>query len=190
MPFVLLVLQVALAGMFVAAAAAKLLRADEFVAALRLSYLPEWTIRPLAVAAPTLEVALALWLVLASPTGVAGAFLACAALLAAFTLWMAWVRSRRLRVRCGCFGGNGGEVGPRTLLRNAVLLVAALAGWALAERVASPLPGPSWEAAGAAIALALSIAMVQALRMVWPHLVVTYERLQDGGAGLAAADLE
>jgi hypothetical protein len=93
-----------------------------------------------------------------------------------------------LRVRCGCFGGDGGEVGPRTLLRNAVLLAAALAGWALAARVASPLPGPSWEAAGAAVALALSIALVQAARLVWPHLVVTYERLRDGG--IAAADLE
>ncbi len=189
MPFVLLVLQVAIAGMFVAAAAAKLLRADEFVAALRLSYLPEWTIRPLAVAVPTLEVALAFWLVLAAPGDVAAAFLACAGLLAAFTLWMAWISSRRLSIRCGCFGGNGGEVGPRTLLRNAVLLVAALVGWTLATRAASPLPGPSWEAVATAVALALSIALVQALRMVWPHLVVTYEHLQ-GGAGIAAADLE
>lgn len=190
MPLVLLVLQVALAGTFVAAAAAKLLRADEFVAALRLSYLPEWTIRPLAVAVPTLEVALALWLVLARPDAVATAFLACAGLLAAFTLWMAWVSGRRLRVRCGCFGGDGGEVGPRTLLRNAVLLAAALVGWALASRVVPLLPGPSWEAAGAAIALALSVALVQALRMVWPHLMITYDRLGDGSAGMAAADLE
>lgn len=190
MSFVLLVLQVALAGTFVAAAAGKLLRSDEFVAALRLSYLPEWTIRPLAVAVPALEVALALWLVLAAPARVAAPFLASAALLTAFTLWMGWVSGRRLRVRCGCFGGDGGEVGPRTLLRNAVLLVAALLGWALASRAASPLPGPSWEAAGAAVALALSVALVQAVRMVWSHLMVTYERLRDGGSGMAAADLE
>ncbi len=120
----------------------------------------------------------------------AATFLASAGLLAAFTIWMGWISSRRLRVRCGCFGGDGGEVGPRTLLRNAVLLVVAAVGWVLAERVASPLPGPSWEAVATAVALALSIALVQALRMVWPNLVVTYEHLQGGGAGIAAADLE
>jgi hypothetical protein len=185
----LLVLQVVLAGTFVAAASAKGLRADEFLAALRLSYLPEWTVRPLALLVPGLEVALAGWLLLAPPDRLVAPFAASAALLAAFTLWMGWVSGRRLRVRCGCFGGDGGEVGPRTLARNAILLLAALGGLALASRVASPLPGPSWEAAASVLALGLCVALVQALRLVWPNLVLSYERLRDGNAA-AALDLE
>lgn len=188
MPVALLVLQVLLAGTFVAAAAAKGLRADEFVAALRLSYLPEWTIRPLALLVPALEIGLGFWLLLAPPDRLVAPFAASAVLLAAFTGWMAWVSGRRLRVRCGCFGGDGGEVGPRTLVRNAGLLAVALAGLLLAGRVASPLPGPSWEAGAVVIALGLCVALAQALRMVWPHLVLSYERLRDGGA--AATDLE
>lgn len=181
MPVVLLLIQVVLAATFVAAAAAKGLRADEFVAALRLSHLPEWTIRPLALLVPALEVALAFWLVLAAPTGLVAPFVASAGLLAVFTGWMVWVSGRRLRVRCGCFGGDGGEVGPRTLGRNAALLALALVGLLLATREASPLPGPSWEAAGGALALALCVALVQAVRSVWPHLVLSYDRLRDGG---------
>lgn len=182
MPFVLLMMQVALAGTFVAAAAAKALRADEFVDALRLSHLPEWAIRPLAVLVPGLEAGLAFWLVLAPPDRTAAPFAASAALLAAFTGWMGWVRSRRLHVRCACFGGDGGEVGPRTLVRNAGLMLLAAAGWALGSRVVSPLPGPSWDAAAAALALGLTVALAQAARLVWPHLVLSYDRLRDGGA--------
>jgi len=181
---IVLALQVGLALVFVAAATAKALRSDEFVAALRLSHFPEPVALLLAVVVPTLEVVLAFWLVLASPDRLPLAFLAAAALLAAFTLWMGWVEVRRLRVRCGCFGGNGGEVGPGTIARNAGLLVLAGAGWLASSRVASPLPGPSPELLATAVALALSVALLQALRLAWPHLVIDYEGFQRQGAAV------
>jgi len=179
--WILLALQVALALVFVASAAAKALRSDEFVAALRLSHLPEPIVLVTAVAVPALELVLAFWLVLAAPGQTPAAFLAAAALLFAFTAWMGWVEARRLRVRCGCFGADGGEVGPQTIARNAGLLALALGGWVLSSRSASPLPGPSTELFATAVAVAFSVALVQALRLAWPRMVIDYEAFQRRG---------
>lgn len=178
MPWLLLLIQIALAVVFVAAAAGKALRADEFAAALRLSHLPEPVVRPLAALVPALEVALAFWLVLAAPRALPLAFAAAAALLAAFTVWLGWVRARGLRVRCGCFGLGGGVIGPAALGRNTVLLGLALVGWGLASRVATPQPGPTWETGTAALAAGLAVALIQAGRLVWPELAVSFDRLQ------------
>ena len=178
MTWIVLVLQLVLALVFVAAAAAKALRSDEFVAALRLSRLPEPVALLTAVAVPALEVVLAFWLVLATPERLPVAFLAAAALMLAFTAWMGWVEARRLRVRCGCFGAGEGEVGPRTIGRNAVLLALALVGWVVSSRAVSPLPGPSAELLATLAAIALSVALLQALRLAWPQMVIDYEAFQ------------
>jgi dienelactone hydrolase/uncharacterized membrane protein YphA (DoxX/SURF4 family) len=177
-----LALQLALALVFVASAAAKVLRSDEFVAALRLSHLPEPIAVLTAVAVPALEIGLAFWLVLAPPDRVPSAFVAAGALLIAFTVWMGWVEARRLRVRCGCFGAGGGEVGPRTIARNLGLLALALTGWGVASRVASPLSGLSVELLATMVAVALCVALLQALRMAWPQMVIDYESFQRRGA--------
>src|SRR5262245_28168663 len=114
MSWVLLALQLGLSAALIVAATGKVLLSDDLVAALRLSHLPEAMIKPLAVAVPLLEVGLALALVLSPPGRLTLALIATAVLLALFTLWMGWVQARQLRVRCGCFGGGGGDVGPRT----------------------------------------------------------------------------
>jgi hypothetical protein len=167
--------------MFVASGASKLLRADEFAAALRLSRLPEPLVAVLSVALPVLEIALSAWLFLAAPAGLPGAFAACLALLALFTAWMLWVRARKLTVRCGCFGGGGGYVGLETIGRNVALMAVALAGWWLAGQGTSPLAGVSLAAVIAWSALAMSIALVQAARMALPHMTLTYEQFQNAG---------
>src|SRR5918994_880476 len=102
--WLLLALQVILSAVLLVAATEKTLRAEEFFAALRLSHLPTGSIAPIGVAVPALELTLALALLLAPMRWLALGFGVAALVLGAFTAWMGWVRARRLRVRCGCFG--------------------------------------------------------------------------------------
>jgi hypothetical protein len=179
--FLLLLLQLALGGMFVAAGAAKVLQSDDFAGALRLSHLPEAVVVLLMIGIPALEIALAAWLFLADPAGLPRAFLASAALLVLFTVWMLWVSGRKLTVRCGCFGGGEGLVGPSTILRNVILLALALTGWLLARTVVSPLGGVSLPAVIAWSSLALAVALVQAGRLALPHMTLTYDQYRNSG---------
>lgn len=182
MSWALAALQVVLAGTLFVAAVGKLLRSEEFVAALRLSHLPDGAVAVLAVLVPALEVACAAWLLLASSESLGAAFAATLALLGAFTLWMVWVRARRLRVRCGCFGPNGGEVGAVTIGRNFGLIALAALGWALSFSLATPLGGSSLWMVLIVAAYALAIAMLSALRFAWPHFTLTEDQLRHGGA--------
>lgn len=188
MPQVLLAIQVLLAVLFVAAATAKGLRSEEFLAALRLSRLPAAVAAGLAVAVPAIEVGLAFWLILAGPETLRPAFAATAALLAAFTGWMLWVRARGLYIRCGCFGGQGGEVGVGTVARNAGLLLLAVIGWIIVGQAETPIGGLSWDLFTAALAIGLAVALLQAVPVALPHLVLDFERFQRRSA--AAIDGE
>lgn len=179
--WLLLVAQLALAGVLLLAATGKALRAEEFTAALRLSHLPPGFIAPLAVAVPLLEAGLAVALLLGGERSVVAALVATAGLFAAFTLWMGWVRGRRLRVRCGCFGVGGAEVGTRSIGRNLLLLLVAVAGAVLAARTENLLPGPSLPMAVTVTALGACVALLVALRAGWPSLALTIDRLEAQG---------
>ena len=178
MSWLLLALQVILSVVLLVAATEKTLRAEEFFAALRLSHLPAGSIMPIGIAVPALELTLALALLLAPARWLPLAFGAAAVLLAAFTAWMGWVRMRRLRVGCGCFGPGGGYVGPRTIGRNLLVLALTLAGLVLAGQARTPLPGPSLALAVTVTTLGLCIALLRALRAAWPHLILSLEHLQ------------
>ena len=180
---ILLLLQLGLGGMFIASGASKLLQSDEFAAALRLSHLPEPLAVGLMTIVPVLELGLAAWLFMASPEGLPRAFLACAVLLGLFTLWMFWVSGRKLAVSCGCFGGEGGVVGARTIARNVVLLAVALLGWELANRNVSPLGGVSLGAVIILSSLVLVVALVQVARLAKPHMTLTYDQYRASGIG-------
>jgi hypothetical protein len=180
--WLLLALQVILSAVLLVAATEKTLRADEFFAALRLSHLPAGSIAPIGMAVPALELTLALALVLAPARWLPLAFAAAALMFGAFTAWMGWVRARRLRVRCGCFG-PGGHVGPRTIGRNLLLLALALGGLALAGQTRTPLPGPSLAMAVTVTSLGACLALLLALRTAWPHLILSFERYQARQAG-------
>jgi hypothetical protein len=173
-----MVLQVVLSAVFLVAATEKALRSEEFLAALRLSHLPAGAVAPIGVGVPALELALALALPLAPARWLPLVFGAAALLLAAFTAWMGWVRARRLRVRCGCFGPGGGHVGPGTIGRNLLLLALAVAGFVLAGRMTSPLPDPSLEMVVAVTSLGLGLALLVALRAAWPNLILSFDRYQ------------
>jgi hypothetical protein len=176
--WLLLVLQVILSVVLLVAGTEKILRSQEFFAALRLSHLPAGSIAAIGVAVPMLELTVALALLLAPAWWLSLAFGASALVLGAFTVWMGWVRARRLRVRCGCFGPGGGHVGPRTIARNLLLLALALGGLMLAGQTRSPLPGPSLAMAVTVTSLGVCLALLLALRTVWPHLILSFEQYQ------------
>ena len=182
MSWLLLALQLTLGSVLLAAAVGKALRSEEFLAALRLSHLPAGAVAPIGVAVPLVELGLAVALLLATPGSLPIAFGATLVVLGGFTVWMVWVRSRRLRVRCGCFGTGGSEVGGRTIGRNALLLLLALGGLVLASRTESPLPGPSLSMAVAVTSLGMCFALLLALRAAWPQLALTLERAEAAGA--------
>ncbi len=176
--WLLLALQVILSVTLLVAATEKMLRAEEFFAALRLSHLPAGAIVPIGVAVPALELMLALALLLAPVPWQPLAFAAAAVTLGAFTAWMSWVRARRLRLRCGCFGPGGGQIGPRTIGRNLLLLAMALGGVMLAGQTRSPLPGPSLAMAVTVTSLGACLALLLALRTTWPHLILSFDQYQ------------
>jgi hypothetical protein len=176
--WLLLALQVLLSVTLLAAATEKTLRSEEFFAALRLSHLPAGAIVPIGIGVPALELMLALALLLAPDQWLPLAFGATALILGAFTAWMGWVRARRLRVRCGCFGSGGGQIGPRTIGRNLLLFGLALGGLVLAGQTRSPLPGPSLAMAVTVTSLGLCLALLVALRTAWPHLILSFEEYQ------------
>ncbi len=185
MSWLLLALQVILSVTLLVAATEKTLRAEEFFAALRLSHLPAGAIAPIGVAVPALELTLALALLLAPMRWLALAFVAAALVLGAFTAWMGWVRARRLSVRCGCFGLGGGYVGTRTIERNLLLLALALAGLVLAGQTRTPLPGPSLAMAVTVTSLGVCLALLLALRIAWPHLILSFDQYQARQASAA-----
>jgi hypothetical protein len=176
--WLLLALQVILSAVLLVAATEKTLRSEEFFAALRLSHLPAGSIVPIGVAVPALELTLALALLLAPTRLLPLAFVAAALILGAFTVWMAWVRAHRLRVRCGCFGPGGGQVGTRTIGRNLLLLALALGGLVLSGQTPSPLPGISLAMAVTVTSIGVCLALLLTLRTAWPHLILDVEHLQ------------
>jgi methylamine utilization protein MauE len=140
MAYLLLVCQLLLAVVLLVAATGKLINSEQFAAALRLSHLPKALITPLMVLTPILELCLAFGLVLSTSYLLPLIMIGTAGLLSVFTLWMLTVYARGLRLRCGCFGAGGSDIGLRTILRNALLVAVSLGSLALTFRVQSPLP--------------------------------------------------
>ena len=186
--WLLLALQVILSVVLLVAATEKTLRAEEFFAALRLSHLPAGAIAPIGIAVPALELTLALALLLAparwlplgssqppsssphSPPGWAG----CA------------------RASCACVAAASapamGNVGPRTIGRNLLLLALALAGLVLAGQTRTLLPGPSLEMAVTVTSLGGCLALLLALRAAWPHLILSFDQYRARRAGAIDAE--
>jgi hypothetical protein len=126
-----------LAGVFLAAAAPKLLDPATFATAIaNYQAFPDGTVNLIAAVVPALELVGALALL--TPWRRGGALL-LAGLLLGFTVLLGVSLARGLDLSCGCFGAaaNSEPVSPLHLLRNVGLL--ALAGLVLAApRVAAP----------------------------------------------------
>jgi hypothetical protein len=178
MTWLLLALQLSLSGVFLLAATGKVLRSEEFLAALRLSHLPEVFVGVLGVGVPALEYGLVIALLISTPLTLQVALSIAIALLAVFTVWMVWVVARQLHLRCGCFGTGGVEVGLYSIARNSLLLLVATAALVLARQTRSPLPLPSGWLVMTIIALSMGFVLLYALWATRSGLILTLHRLE------------
>lgn len=132
MAALLLVLRLALAGVFATAAVAKLRDRAGARGAAEQFGAPAWLAGPLAVMLPLVELTVAAGLVV--PASAAWAAAGAALLLAVFSLAIVRVLARGEAPDCHCFGSAAAApVGRGTLARNGALLAAAVfvaaAGW-------------------------------------------------------------
>lgn len=103
------------------------------------------------------------------------------ALFSLFTAWVYSVYSRGLRLRCGCFGAGGAEIGLHTLQRNLVLIVLSLGGALIALHTRSLLPDPSPWMAMCVISSATCLMLIYAFRQARSAIALTLadrERLE------------
>ena len=125
MDFLLLLARLALFGVFAVAGLTKLANLGGSRKMMRDFGLPEALARPAGVALPIIELLIAALLLPVATAGVAavGAF----SLLVLFDAGIAYNLARGRTPDCRCFGQiHASPVGPRTLIRNAVLAIVAL----------------------------------------------------------------
>jgi hypothetical protein len=192
---ILLVARLLLAAVFVAAAAGKLTSRSRTVETLTEFGVAESLRRPIAIALPLAELAIAVGLLPAATA--AWAALAAALLLAAFTVAVARTLLQGREVDCNCFGSLGpSRISRWTLARNVLLLVLA-GGVAIAAQSDPGTSAVAWLGdldtaqlallcAGVAIALAaLCIAFFWQLMRQNGRLLNELEALKAGGGGAA-----
>lgn len=184
-----------LAAVFAVAAAGKLLGRSRTVETLAEFGVPESIRRPIAIALPLVELAIAVAL-LPAATAAWGA-LAAALLLAAFTAAVARALLQGREVACNCFGSLGSSrISRWTLARNVLLLVLA-GGVAIAAQSDPGTSAVTWLAnldtaqlallcAGVAIVLAaLCLAFFWQLMRQNGRLLKQIEAFEAGGGGAA-----
>jgi uncharacterized membrane protein YphA (DoxX/SURF4 family) len=124
--WLVLVLRVAIGGIFIVAGASKVGHAPLFAAQIAgFRILPEAVVAPLAVMLPFLEILLGGYLIVGFFTRVAA--WAAVVLLAVFDLAIASAVVRGLTVSCGCFGPNDATVTTWSeVARDAIFVALAL----------------------------------------------------------------
>lgn len=178
MSYLLLAVQLALGAVLLLAATGKVLHSEEFLAALRLSYLPAVLVRALGVGVPMLEYCLSVALLVSTPRTLQMALGTTVALLTIFTAWMVWVVGRQLHLQCGCFGTGGVAVGLYTIARNGLLLLIAISGLVLARQTRSPLPSPSGWLTITVMAVGMGFVLLHAFWVTRPGLILTLRQLE------------
>jgi hypothetical protein len=161
---ILLIVRLVLAAVFAVAAAGKLAGRSRTVVTLAEFGVPEPLRRPLAIALPVAELAIAIALLPAATA--AWAALAAALLLATFTAAVARVLTQGREVDCNCFGSLGpSRISRWTLARNGLLLALAV-GVAIAAQDDPGTSAVAWigdlDTAGVAL-LAAGVAVVVAV---------------------------
>jgi uncharacterized membrane protein YphA (DoxX/SURF4 family) len=120
-------LRLGLGGLFVFAGAMKLRDPGRFALEISNYHLASALAPHLAIALPGIEVAAGLAVLLAPAAWRRSGALVVAALMLVFTAAVTSVLARGINVDCGCFGGGEGPVTAATVVRDVVLLAAAIA---------------------------------------------------------------
>jgi len=123
----LIISRILLGGLFLYAGFSKAADPDGFIADIaRFQLLPEWSISPLAIYLPFLEILTGLALL--SGVFYTGGLVIANAMLFVFSLGLASAWARGLDITCGCFGKVFGDLPVQwALLRNVVLISLGLA---------------------------------------------------------------
>ena len=122
----LLVIRIALGALFAWAGVVKLGDANGFAVEITNYRLLPALAPYLAVMLPGVELATGVALMIGPRRFVRAAALVATLLLLAFTVAVTQVVVRGINIQCGCFGGDAGPVTWLTVLRDALLLGAAL----------------------------------------------------------------
>lgn len=178
MMYLLTACQVTLTIVLLLAATGKFLKAEQFLAALRLSHFPRKLVMPVAVLTPTVEVCLATGLVLNTPQLLPLMLFATAILFGIFTLWMISVSIRGLRVKCGCFGAGEAAIGSGTILRNMLLIAITIIGLMLSLHTQSLLPKPSFWMVIVVFSLGMCLILIRAFQQGKDGLVLSTSQLE------------
>jgi len=182
MGLILLSFRVALALVRGRAALAKLSDRAHFRTALGGFGVPRPLVAALAAALPPVELAVGAMLLVSAASRAAA--LAAASLLGIFTLAVAAALLMGRRPSCGCFGGQS-PIGPHTLVRNVLLLGAAVA--VLAFGTGKPTPLPVEATAAGALVLAVLLRAAFRLLQLRGQALLRQEALEEAAAEANAA---
>lgn len=173
MNYVLLACQLLLAAILLFAAGGKLLQSEQFLSALRLSHIPRRLLLPLAVCVPSAEAGLSIGLVVGPHSLLPWVFIGALVLLGIFTLWMIFIYTQKLRIKCGCFGTASSYIGPRSIVRNVLLLIVSLGGFLISSRVHNLLLEPSLWMLMSTLSIGMCLLLLQAFRRAKPALLIS-----------------
>lgn len=162
MTYMLLACQLLLAAILLFAVGGKLLQSEQFLSALRLSHIPRWLLLPLAVCVPSAEAGLSIGLVVVPHSLLSWVFVGALALLGIFTLWMIFIYTQKLRIKCGCFGTASGYIGLRSIVRNMLLLIISLGGFLISSRIHNLLLEPSLWMLMSTLSVGMCLLLLQA----------------------------
>ncbi|MGH2560295.1 MAG: MauE/DoxX family redox-associated membrane protein [Thermomicrobiales bacterium] len=176
--WLLAAVQVFLSIVLLLAAVGKILQFEDFAALLDVSHLPNAAVRPLSIIIPSLEMCLAVGLLLTDGRLLRTVFGIATLLFLSFIGWMTWIGAHGLRVQCSCFGLGGNEVNSRSIARNLLLMLVSAGGLYLAKTTQSGLPGPSLWLAITVTSLSLGVALLLGFRAGFPSLVLTLDQLE------------
>jgi uncharacterized membrane protein YphA (DoxX/SURF4 family) len=131
-------LKLGLGGLFLFTGAVKLADPTAFAIEIHnyqlLPALAPW----LAATLPAIELAIGLAIVAGTRPWLRAGGLACAAMMAVFTVAVGSAVVRGINISCGCFGSGGSPVTLATVARDVVLLAAAVAILRLSAGPATP----------------------------------------------------
>ncbi len=175
--YILLFCQVVLAVVLLVAATGKFINSEQLAVALRLSHISKALITPIVVLLPILELSLAFGLLLSTPRWLSLVMASTVGLFSVFTLWMLTVYIRGLKLRCGCFGAGGSDIGLHTLLKNTLLIAFSVGGLVLSFYVQSPLPILSFWLVVVVLSLGMCVVLLWSLQQAKTALILSVSQL-------------
>lgn len=130
--------QIILAVVLLLASVGKMFYYQQFSTTLRQSRFSEKLIKPLSLLVPLLEFCLAFGLITMVSRTLVLILLLVLIMFCTFTVWVFIIYHQGIKIKCSCFGTGDSNVGPKTIIRNILLIAISLIGLSLAYHVDHP----------------------------------------------------